>query len=88
MAKIKKSELIKQYVQSAQKLDWDDLALAIIDLEQAVENEKNSKQLELLNLKLEIYEAEKKSRVFESFDMEYFLSKDMSIFEDDEDYNM
>lgn len=87
MAKTKKSELTKQYIQSAKKLDWDSLALAIIDLEQAVGKEKNSKQLELLNLKLEIYEAEKSSRVFESFDMEYFLSKDMSIF-DDEGYDI
>jgi hypothetical protein len=84
MAKIKKDELIRQNIQSAKKLDWDSLALAIIDLEQAIGKEKNSKQLELLNLKLEIYEAEKSSRVFESFDMEYFLSKDMSIFDDDD----
>ena len=87
MAKTKKSELTKQYIQSAKKLDWDSLALAIIDREQAVGKEKNSKQLELLKLKLEIYEAEKSSRVFESFDMEYFLSKDMSIF-DDEGYDI
>jgi len=88
MAKIKKDELIRQHIQSAKKIDWDSLALAIIDLEQAIEKEKNSKQLELLNLKLKIYEAEKSSRVFESFDMEYFLSKDMSVFDDDEGYDM
>lgn len=84
MAKIKKNELVKQHIQSAQKLDWDSLALAIIDLEKAIKQEGTHKQLKLLNLKLEIYEAEKSSRVFNSFDMEYFLNKDMDIFDEDE----
>ena len=86
MAKTKQDELIKQHIQSAKKCDWDSLALAIINLEQAEQKEKNPKQLELLRIKLKIYEAEKSSRVFESFDMEYFLNKDMEIF-DDEGYD-
>jgi hypothetical protein len=83
MAKTKREELIKKHTQSAKKSDWDSLALSIIELEQIILKEKNSKQLKLLNLKLKIYEAEKNNRVFESFDMEYFLNKEMGILEDD-----
>lgn len=86
MAKIKISELTKQHIQSAKKCDWDDLALTIINLEQAEKKEKDPKQLELLRLKLKVFEAEKSSRVFDSFDMEYFLNRDMEIFYD-EDYD-
>lgn len=85
MAKTKREELIKKHTQSAKKSDWDSLALSIIELEQIISTTKQAKQLKLLNLKLKIYEAEKNNRVFESFDMEYFLNKDMSVFEDDFD---
>ena len=88
MANTKIKELTKQHIQSAKKCDWDDLALTIIALEGAERKEKDPKVLELLKLKLKIYEAEKSSRVFESFDMEYFLTKDMNIFDEDEDYNV
>jgi hypothetical protein len=84
MTKAKKEELTKKYIQSAKKSDWDSLALCIIEIEQAIPEEKDPKVLELLELKLKIFEAEKSSRVFDSFDMEYFLSKDMSIFDEDD----
>jgi hypothetical protein len=82
MAKTNKKELIEQHIQSAKECDWDDLALTIIALEGAERKEKDPKVLELLKIKLKIYEAEKSSRVFQSFNMEYFLNKDMEIFED------
>lgn len=84
MNKNKKQELTNQHVKNAKKLDWDSLAFSIIELEQFLLKEKNTKQLKLLNLKLKIYEAEKASRIFNSFNMEYFLNKDMVILEEDE----
>lgn len=84
MTKAKREELTIKHIQSAKKCDWDTLAGIIINLEQEIASEKDSKHLELLNLKLNIYETEKAYRVFDSFDMEYFLSKDMSIFDDDD----
>lgn len=84
MEKSKKNKLEKKHTQLAKKSDWDSLASCIIDLELAILKEKDAKELKLLSLKLEIYEAEKNSRVFDSFDMEYFLSKEVGIFEDDD----
>ena len=43
--------------------------------------DKKCKDLKSLELKLEIYEAEKASRVFSSFDLEYFLNKDFEYIE-------
>jgi hypothetical protein len=76
MTKINQKVLNKKYAQQAKNSEWDDLAFAIICLESKIEKEKSSKQLKLLNKKLEIFESEKESRVFGTFDMEYFLSKD------------
>lgn len=73
-------------------LDWDDLAYSIIVLEEAVRQEqqeckKNEERdpniLKILELKLEIHEYEKASRVFNSFNMEYFLNKDFEDFEEE-----
>ena len=80
----KKEEAIlrKEYERQAQDSEWCELAETIITLEQCVAQEKNAKHLKVLNLKLEIFEAEKSHRVFNSFDMVYFLAKD-DYYDDD-----
>lgn len=74
----KKEEAIlrKEYERQAQDSEWCDLAETIITLEQCVAQEKNAKHLKILNLKLEIFENEKSQRVFNTFDLTYFLNKD------------
>lgn len=80
---IKKKEIKKIYKKFAQNCDWDELASAIIDLELKITKTKNKKILKKLNIELEIYEEEKACRIYKSFDMEYFLNKDIEYFEED-----
>ena len=89
MAKKKtKKQVIDQFKNEAKSSDWDDLAFGIINIERLVAVEKDSKMLKLLKIRLEIFEAEKMSRVSDSFDMEYFMSKEFQhISEDDLDFS-
>lgn len=68
--------LSKEYEKQARESEWCDLAGSIITLEMCVAQEKDSNHLKILELKLEIFEKEKAQRVFSSFDLAYFLSKD------------
>ena len=70
------SEIIKILKEDAEKKTWDELALAIICMELLLIEEKEAKMLKLIEIKLEIFEAEKLSRVFDGFSMKHFLSKD------------
>lgn len=80
MAKTKNETLKDMLIKESKKRDWDELASDIINLEQCVKMEANAKQLKLLNQKLKIWEEEKKLRVFNTFDMEYFMSRDYDVF--------
>lgn len=82
MAKSKK-ELSKKYKKFAKKSDWDTLAGAIIDLELKIQKTEGKRKINLLKFELEIYEMEKASRLFDVFDMEYFVNRDFEYFEDD-----
>lgn len=73
--------LLKKYKKQAENSEWCDLADSIITLEKRISKEKKAKPLKILNLKLEIFEKEKASRVFNSFDMQYFISKEYEGFE-------
>lgn len=66
----------KELVKQAREKDWDDLAHEIMLLEIGVRLEEDFKYLILLNIKLEIWEEEKNSRVFDSFNMNFFLNKE------------
>jgi hypothetical protein len=63
-------------IEDAKNSTWDDLAFSIICLEEKIRKTKNAKRLKLLEKELKIFEAEKSSRVFTHFDMDYFLNKD------------
>jgi len=76
MSKIKEKALQEVYVKQAKSSTWDDLAFSIICLEEEEKKSKGVKHLKLLRKKLKIFEAEKSSRVFTSFSMDYFLNKD------------
>lgn len=65
----------KKLVDKAKKRSWDDLANDIIKLEKSITKQKNRKALILLENKLKILEEEKSDRLFNSFDMRFFLSK-------------
>jgi hypothetical protein len=71
-----KKLLLKEYTKEAKNSEWCDLAFSIIVLENCIREEKNPKCLKILKLKLEVFEGEKTSRVFDTFDMQHFLSKD------------
>lgn len=83
MTKNDRQILTKKYTKQAKKTDWCDLAGVIMTLEECVRIEKKAKHLKILNLKLEIFEKEKSLRVFDSFDMEYFMSRDYEDFDAD-----
>lgn len=68
----------KELEKQAKAKDWDDLAHEIILLETGIKLETDLKYLILLNIKLEVWENEKASRVSDSFDMNYFLNKDFN----------
>ena len=74
-----REELTKQ----AKAKDWDDLAHEIMLLNIGIGLEKDPKYLILLNIKLEAWESEKASRVFDGFDMNFFLNKEFEDFSDD-----
>jgi hypothetical protein len=74
---------IKEFREQAKKQDWDELAYGITVMERAILLEKDDNYLILLKIRLKIWEEEKNSRVFDSFDMEYFLSKDFNEFDED-----
>lgn len=76
-----KKELIEFLKQDAKSKNWDELALAIIAMELLLLEEKSDKMLKLLEIKLEIFESEKLSRVFDTFNMERFLNKDIEEYE-------
>lgn len=76
MDKKTKDTLTKLYQEQAKKIEWCELAYSIMVLECAVANEKKDKVLKILQLKLEIFEKEKSSRVFDNFDINYFLNKE------------
>jgi hypothetical protein len=77
MKKDEKEKFIKQ----AKNRDWDRLAKDIISLEKMIRNQKKSKSLNLLKQKLEIWESEKNNRVFDTFNMRNFLTKNDEDFE-------
>jgi hypothetical protein len=77
MASSKLKTLSKAYEKQAKASEWDDLAFSIMVLESSIYQEKDVKSLKLLRLKLEIFEEEKSSRVFDTFNMEYFLNKEL-----------
>ena len=84
--KITPQEYVSTFEKQAAELEWCDLAGMIILLENTVISkpvEITDKELELLTLKLEVFEAEKASRVFDSFDFEYFMNRDFDILGDD-----
>ena len=70
-----KKENIGNLIKQAKKRDWDELAYDIILMEENIRRGLEPKYLNLLNTKLEIWEAEKASRIFQKFDMKNFLSK-------------
>jgi hypothetical protein len=78
----------KNLIKAASKTEWDKLAHDIIVLEMEISKAKNAKTLKSLKRKLKVWENEKRSRVENTFSMEYFMNKDMEIFETeyDEDY--
>tara|TARA_R100000951_G_scaffold112718_1_gene113478 strand:- start:9889 stop:10152 length:264 start_codon:yes stop_codon:yes gene_type:complete len=84
MATIKNEKAIKEELTKlAKQLDWDDLAWEIIVLEAAVVAEEDDNYLKLLEIKLEIWEEEKKDRVSDRFSMEKFLNKGYSFVDSD-----
>lgn len=70
-------QIRKNLIEQAKKRDWDDLAYDIILMESALNKEHNSKYLNLLKSKIEIWEQEKASRLFNDFDMKVFLNKNI-----------
>lgn len=67
----------KNLIEQAKKREWDDLAYDIILMEKALTKDHNSKYLNLLKSKIEIWEKEKTSRLFDDFDMKVFLNKNI-----------
>lgn len=87
MSKVTKKDWQVIFVDQAKKMEWCDLAYEIMMLERSIEKDliKDPKQLKLLQLKLEIYESEKFDRISDSFDMGYFLTKEVGLYgEEDE----
>jgi len=79
MSKVKNEKTIrKELIKQVSKLDWDTLAYEIILLSTAVIIEEDGNFLKLLEIKLEIWEEEKKDRVSDTFSMENFLNKGYS----------
>lgn len=71
------SQTKRNLTRQAKKRDWDDLAYDLILMEIALRKKGNSKYLNLLKIKIQIWEKEKASRVFDEFDMKNFLSKNI-----------
>lgn len=70
-----KKEAKAKIIKMAKKEDWDRLASEIILIEYAIREKRNAKSLKILQLKLEIYEKEKASRIVSTFNMKNFLNK-------------
>ena len=83
MNKKDKKIIINEFLEQAQSLDWDELASEIITIDLCMVSEGRPKFLNLLVLRLEIFEEEKMSRVSDSFDYEYFMNKDFAYFDED-----
>jgi hypothetical protein len=75
MKKKTKKQNKQQLMKQAKKRDWDQLAYDIILMEEALRAGLNPKYLILLNIKLQIWEKEKASRIFQTFNMKSFLNK-------------
>ena len=63
MSKKNKKQVSKDFAKQAKKLDWDELAFEIIAIEYSLHSETRPKFLKLLELKLNIFEEDKMSRV-------------------------
>lgn len=72
-----KKEATEKFKKMAKKRGWDDLAYDIIIMEDGIRSIKSIKQLNLLELKLMIWEKEKASRIFQKFNMKTFLTKSL-----------
>jgi len=79
-----RNKVIKQMSDAIVKLDWDDLAYAIIVTEYALLIEKVIKMIDLLTIRLELLEKEKKTRVSNTFNMERFMEKEYPVIDEDE----
>lgn len=72
-----RAELTKE----AAMLEWCDLAYDIMRIEAYKHHEEDPNYQKLLEIKLEIFEEEKKARVLEQFDMGRFLNRDYGYFD-------
>ena len=80
----KKLKAIKMELeQQARASEWCDLAETIIALELAIRKEKDAKTLKILELKLEVFEEEKKGRVNSKFDYDHFRRRELELLTED-----
>jgi hypothetical protein len=79
--KLKKIEM--DFLKQARNSEWCDLAETIIVLEFAMQKEKDPKVLKILDLKLKIFEEEKKLRVANRFDYDYFRRRELELLTED-----
>jgi hypothetical protein len=79
-----KKEQIEYFQLVAQNQEWCELADTIITIEQILSNPevtKDSKQLKLLKIKLEICELEKANRLGKQFNSEHFINKNHDYYD-------
>jgi bisphosphoglycerate-independent phosphoglycerate mutase (AlkP superfamily) len=72
-----KKQIKERFIKMAKKKEWDELAYDIITMERALRTKQDAKTLNLLNFKLQIWEKEKASRIFQEFNMKTFLIKSL-----------
>jgi len=70
-----KKEIKEKFEKLAQKTDWDELSYDIIIIEKAIRKKQDAKTLNLLMMKLEIWEKEKASRIFSKFNIKTILNR-------------
>jgi hypothetical protein len=79
-----KEEQLKHLKLAAQRKEWCELADTIITIEQILQHPeiiKDDKRLELFKLKLEVWEAEKASRLEKQFNSEHFINKNHDYYD-------
>lgn len=68
-----KKQLREKLTKMAEKLEWDDLSYDIIVMEKALRIKQNANSLNLLLIKLDIWEKEKSNRIFSKFNIKTIL---------------